>query len=105
MERRVKLREDRLREQEERHLKETYSSGEGGTRDVASGSGTIHGEQVISYKSIPNKVFGGPIAGLTSTDRGQTGRSGSPTERKVIGQEIKIQTTTRQYKIKPPPVR
>ena len=86
MERRLKMREARLRHEEEQMEKE------GGTRDVASGGGTLLAEeQVISYKSIPSQLFGGPIPGMTGgSSRGTTGRSMSPTDRKIIGQEIKI---------------
>ena len=72
----------------------------GHTRDAASGGGNVlHGEQVVSYKSIPNKVFGGPIPGPSSRSH-TTGRSISPhTERRVMGPEMLIKTSTNQYKI------
>ena len=62
------------------------------TRDVGSGSGNFQSaEQVISYKSIPNQVFGGLIPGMTGSSRDYTGRSVSP---RPIGQDIKIKTST-----------
>ena len=97
MERRLKLREEYLRkqddDQDETDLKNSFGGSK--TRDAASGGGMfISAEQVISYKSIPNKVFGGPIPGIVNSSRQQTGRSGSPTERRPAGPDVKIRTAT-----------
>ena len=91
LERQLRIRDARIREQEKMDEEaDQMLRGEGGivsghTRDAASGGGkVIHGEQVVSYKSIPNKVFGGPIPGPSSRSVHTTGRSVSPhTERRM----------------------